>query len=614
MRIRPRQQLLEIWQAIARHSFSDGVLDWGKLGGSSSVSDAEQLLCLMYPASELPPFRLDAPDETAEDVLAALKGIGDNVEIPTRLISALAGFMDMHTSDTATPTFSAGHYLFPVDPDEELTPEQRELGVVDSYSMSISLALSTLGFLKIFKREIRRDDLRDTADALYEATSVRLTAAMVSLLRSFTVNLFDADSPRGHTLCRTVNQSNMSNRLVVQELQRELRPLRASIKEYFTLGLNIVGDLDNNNLLMECGWSWGIVQDAPQVDTTDPVGTQPKGVAIPAPYLYFTVVALDGIADLFSERTLILGLLNEEQQRLAQALRLRWELTQQYWSMIARFGDEKWPLEDIPWRTTGQQQESEYFSLLVASILVQDLDRRRATDDDLTRTVAVMEELAVRAKITRRMTSDDPTVSLLHNPGVRLPLTGGESLGPAMQWSVPDFSTQLLKRTLQLCSMSRRSESHDRLLGLAEQVMDHLWLRRISSGPGIRLWDNISAVFPDLETAKAHLSWNMTERVVECMVVAANLFGQPPIRSPQLTELATSLLSEAGHIFDREMMEPSSAGNNSLDSSLRIAEMKMARARQILDDRPGTSFALTMQVLTSLDELVVARRAATKRA
>jgi hypothetical protein len=74
------------------------------------------------------------------------------------------------------------------------------------------------------------------------------------------------------------------------------------------------------------------------------------------------------------------------------------------------------------------------------------------------------------------------------------------------------------------------------------------------------------------------------------------------------------LLSEAGHIFDREMMEPSSAGNNSLDSSLRIAEMKMARARQILDDRPGTSFALTMQVLTSLDELVVARRAATKRA
>jgi hypothetical protein len=64
--------------------------------------------------------------------------------------------------------------------------------------------------------------------------------------------------------------------------------------------------------------------------------------------------------------------------------------------------------------------------------------------------------------------------------------------------------------------MSRRSESHDRLLGLAEQVMDHLWLRRISSGPGIRLWDNISAVFPDLETAKAHLSWNMTERVVEC--------------------------------------------------------------------------------------------------
>src|SRR5690606_25106841 len=120
-------------------------------------------------------------------------------------------------------------------------------------------------------------------------------------------------------------------------------------------------------------------------------------------YLYFTVVALDGIQDLFSERTLTLGLLNVEQQRLAEALRLRWEITQQYWSRIARFGEAGWPLEDIPWRTTGQRQESEYFSLSVAAILVHDLVRRRATDDDLTRTVDVMERLAERGRITSRM-------------------------------------------------------------------------------------------------------------------------------------------------------------------------------------------------------------------
>ncbi len=56
------------------------------------------------------------------------------------------------------------------------------------------------------------------------------------------------------------------------------------------------------------------------------------------PYLYFTVVALDGIQDLFSERTRILGLLDEEQQRLARALQLRLDLTRQFWAKIATFG------------------------------------------------------------------------------------------------------------------------------------------------------------------------------------------------------------------------------------------------------------------------------------
>ena len=65
---------------------------------------------------------------------------------------------------------------------------------------------------------------------------------------------------------------------------------------------------------------------------------QREGHALDAPYLYFTVVALDGIADLFSARTRLLGLLDEEQQRLARALQIRWELTQAYWAAIASFG------------------------------------------------------------------------------------------------------------------------------------------------------------------------------------------------------------------------------------------------------------------------------------
>ncbi|WP_354641937.1 SCO2524 family protein [Kitasatospora camelliae] len=610
MRIQPRQQLLEIWQAIGRASFSDKAWEFGAEGDPSSVSDAEQLLCILYPATELPSLRLDVPDETAEDVLSHLRGLGDSVEIPRKLVHALTDFMARH-SDEGGATFPAGRYLTAVEPGAQPTHAQYKLGVVDAYSLSITLSLATLGFLKIFTRNIRRADLREMATKLEEATNVRLSAAMAALLRCFTVSVFEADSDQGRTLCSMVNQTGAPDRLIVQQLQRRLRPLRATIRDYFTIGLAGTGDLENENLLFECGWSWGVVEDAPPIDTSEPIGVQPEGLAQPAPYLYFTVVALDGIADLFSERTLTLGLLNEEQQRLAQALRLRWELTQQYWSAIARFDDEAWPLEDIPWRTT-DQQESAYFSLLVASILVQDLVRRKATDDDLTRTVAVMEELALRSRTTRRMAVNDGALRL-HVPGVELTLLGSERIGPLLRWSVSDFSAQLLKRSLQLSGLSRNIGSHDRLVRLSEKIMDHLWARRIGTGTGEKLWDDITGVYPEIGERPSTLSWNLTERVVECLVAASGVVGQTPIRSVRLIEVATDLLSEADHLLDMELMQLSSGGFSSVRSTLQQAEVQLQRARRIVRDRPGTACALALQVLATLDELVTARRAAAWR-
>lgn len=73
MQIKPRQHLLDIWQGIARHSFDGGEWEWGEWGGESSVADAERLLCLLYPATEIPAFRLDDPDTTQEDVQQVLK-------------------------------------------------------------------------------------------------------------------------------------------------------------------------------------------------------------------------------------------------------------------------------------------------------------------------------------------------------------------------------------------------------------------------------------------------------------------------------------------------------------------------------------------------------------
>ncbi|WP_030543024.1 SCO2524 family protein [Streptomyces albus] len=611
MQIKPRQQLLDIWRAIARYSFVDGEWDWGKSGGRSTVADAERLLCILYPATEFPAFRLDDPDTTDRDVRDALQAAGSRLEIPAKILSAVAEFMRTHTTDDKRPSFAGGHYFNARDSADELTPEQRELGVVDSFSLSITLSLATLGFLKVYLSKPRRAEVQALAEELRTATEARLTAAMVSLLRSFTVNVFDAEAPQGRTLCKLLGQGQVSERIAAQQFQRRFKALRATIRDSISLGVEVADGLDDDNQLFECGWAWSLVKDAPPVEIESEIGPQPDGIARPTPYLYFTVVALDGIQDLFSDRTLTLGLLNTEQQRLADALRLRWEITQQYWSGIARFGDGSWPLEDIPWRTTGQRQESEYFSLSVAAILVHDLVRRRATDDDLTRTVDVMQRLAERGRITSRMKVGDAAVEL-HNPGVAMPLQGSEALGPPMQWSMPDFSAQLLKRTIQLCSLSRSISSHDRLLRLAERIFDHLWQRRIRGGETAGLWDNIHAVYPDSPDRNWAMSWSITERVTECMVAARQLYTQPPIRSGTLTTLARDLLSEATHLLGNEQLEPTSTADGSRGMALKGIEVKLARARRILEEQPGTSCALSTEVLGELDTLALARQTASR--
>ncbi|MEU7098235.1 SCO2524 family protein [Streptomyces longwoodensis] len=613
MQIKPRQNLLEVWQSVARHSFEDGEWDWGEWGGRSSVADAERLLCLLYPATEITSFRLDDPDTTQEDVERSLRAAGDSAEIPGNLVKVLTAFMDRHRTGDS-PTFSGGHYFTAADPAQELAKEQRETGVVDSYSMSVTLCLATLGFLKVYRTKTQRPSTLELIDRLQEATSTRLTAAMVALLRSFTVNVVDVPSPQGQSLVRLLGQGRLSERQVVQRFQDRFKALRAVISESVTLGLDrdIADQLRNDNRLFECGWSWSVVRDAPEVETGEPVGKQPQGVAGAVPYLYFTVVALDGIPDLFSERTLVLGLLNAEQQKLADALRLRWEITQQYWSAIARFGDGTWPLEEIPWRTTLQQLESEYFSLSVASILVHDLVRRRATDDDLTRTVAVMERLAERGRVTSGMTRDDPAIAL-HNPGISLPLLGSEDIGPAMKWTMSDFSAQLLKRTVQLCSLSRRSDAQDRLLRLAEDILEHLWQRRIADGSGTGLWDNVHAVYPESPTrqgpvTQGPVSWSITERVTECMVAAYGLYAQPPIRSAQLATLAREMISEAAHLFGKvQMDQPAPPAKSRQGEAMMAVEVDLRRARALVDVQPGTAYALALGVLTRLDSLARAR-------
>ncbi len=610
MRLQPRLQTLEIWRAVADFSYQDGRWRWGGRHDRNSISDAEQLLCLMYPAADVSNLGLDQPDATGDDVLEALRPLGDRIEIPKVLIDVLLEYMETYSAEDGTPIFSGDSYFVPLEKTAELRQEQRALDVVDSFALSISLALSTLGFLKVFSRSVRRQALKDKIARLEAATSTRLTAAMVGLLRSFAVNVFDADSEPGRVLLSTLNQEGLPHRTMLEELRRTLQPIRVSLRDA-TLGLSQDEALDNENTLFECGWSWGVTHDAPAIPDVD-IGSQPEGVALSAPFLYFTVVALDGINDLFSDRTRVLGLLNREQQNLAQALQLRWDITLAYWSRMARFGKGKWPLEDIPWRTT-DDEESTYFSLLVSAVVLLDLVGRRATDDDLTRTVAILEELAIRGRVNRRVIKGDSAI-LLHVPGVRIELVGAEKLGPVMGWTVSDYAALLLKRAVRAAELSRNSAARERLLTVAEESLTHLWRRRLTEGRATGLWDDPTAIFPGVDTHHELPTWSLTERIIESLVIAAAAVGASPIRSTRLQEIAGDLLSEADHLFNQEQLQTSRHSASSMNASLHRIENRLQRARTLLLDRPGTAKAIVIDVLRELDEFSIARQDAARSA
>ncbi|MEU6355301.1 SCO2524 family protein [Streptomyces sp. NPDC047072] len=608
MQISPRRQLLDVWSGIVNGCVTEGKWNGWADGDRGSVEDAERLLCLMYPATEIPDFRLGDPDLLQDDVQRVLAELGGPLDVPEALCRALGDFTATHTRDGA-PDFSAGGYLAGAEPGREATAAQRRLATVDSFSMSLTLCLATLGFLKALTDRLPGGRVQTLADRLRRATEIRLTAAMVGLLRSFTVHVFSAESARGRLLCELLGQERTADRIVLDRFHDSFRRLRATIRDNFDPDGELLAGLARRHQLFECGWSWGIVRDAPPVPTDEEIGPQPEGCAAATASPYFTVVALDGIDDLFSERTLTLGLLNTEQQRLAEALRLRREIAQQYWSGIARFDRTHWPLEDIPWRTAEDSATAEYYTLCVTSVLVHGLGRRRSAEDDVTRAVTVLERLAERGRVTSRTTAGDPAVRL-HSPGVVLELPGSELLGPPLCRTVNDFSPQLLKRAVQLSAMTRALPDRNRLLALAEQTMEHLWLRRRREGAGAGLWDEVRGIDPLAPIPEAEPSWGFTERVVEALVAAAGLYAQPPPRSETLAELARTMIGEAAHLLGVEQQRPAPGTTSPAGQSLAAVGSRLSRAGRLVEDRPGTACALAMSVLADLDALARARETA----
>ncbi|WP_324198905.1 SCO2524 family protein [Nocardia amamiensis] len=628
MRIQPRQQILDLWRSALSVSWDGAEWHWGGRMAANSISDSEQLLCLLYPATEIESLALDRPDSMADDVSSVLSPFGGQTKIGTVVIALLEDYILRNTNrigpdgepDSAgepdgEPIFAAGSYLRSAD-EREPTAVQREIEVVDSYSMSLTLCLAGLRFLRVYEGWVRaegRATLIDRIEKLTGRLSARLTAAMTGLVRSFVVNTVEPKSEAGQVMLGMLNQSDLPSKSVAEGITRSLERVRARLRNDITLGQTPDTELDDEELLFECGWSWGLVRDAAPVGFVDAAIAMQPGIADPRPYLYFTVIALDGINDLISQRTRELDLLDEQQYRLAEALRIRWDLTQRYWSTVARFGSGSWPLEDIPWRTS-DGEESDYFSLIVSAVLIQDLINRTASDDDLTRAVAIFDELARRGRIIRRTTRDDPAVQM-HAPGVRLSLRGTESVddGPLLQWEVSDFAAVLLKRLLQAARLSSNITARDRLMDLAKSTMDHLEARIITTGLAAGLWDDPAGVFGNGTARETKPSWYMTERVIECLVSADRTFREPPLTSPAMVVRAVELLNEAEHLLNQEMLSVSIDDVSENRITLDRVEENLEQARQLVARRQaGTAFVLAADALRELHKLAYARMDATR--
>ncbi|MGI5219500.1 SCO2524 family protein [Nocardia sp. CA-290969] len=616
MRIRPRQQLLDLWQAVLACSYRDETWIWGGRDGSNSISDAEQLLCLLYPATELGTFAVDQPNDMATDTRLALEPFGEETRIGGVLVGLLEDYLQRYTGPGGEPLFAAGSYLHTAD-DRPLTEQQRDLEVVDSYSMSLSLCIAALRFLRGYQRfvsgEVRREArlLSERIPQVIDAVGLRLTAAMAGLVRSFVIHTPEPKSEAGQAILHMINQNHAPADEVIGRLSARLERLRVQAANEVRLSQASEVDVADDKRLFECGWGWGIVRTAEPIEFVPGRVGRAQGHAEPRPYLYFTAVALDGISDLSSQRIRELDLLTDDQRKLADALQLRFELARNYWATVAQFGSGRWPLEDIPWRTS-DGEESDYFSLTVTAMLIQDLVYRDSTED-LARTVAVFDQLARRGRITSRLTAGD-AAAVLHYPGVRLGLSGSEDVsgGSPLHWYVPDFVTMMLKRCLQAARLRTDVATRDQLMALAEAAMDHLDRRVVREGAYAGLWDDPVALLGPAAAAPAGPSWFVTERVMECLVIAYDTFREPPLAPVSMVARAIDLMSEAEHLLNQEELEVEGDDLTPKQAAVNRIRQSLDRARTVLRERPGTAYSLATQALIQLDELAYARQDATR--
>ncbi|HEX5376160.1 MAG TPA: hypothetical protein VFW48_08370, partial [Solirubrobacterales bacterium] len=387
-------------------------------------------------------------------------------------------------------------------------------------------------------------------DEVIALAEKRLTAAMQGLRDSF-VAVQSTDDQWGYVARQPPGLDGEGTRF---PHGTEMDRARSQVERYLELDLG-------TDRPWECGFSWGRARNV------IPGHGWP---AQEAPYLYSTVVALDGIRDVTSQTVISSDILTPEQAALAAELAFCASVTTRYWSALARARQPLsgiWRLEDVPWRTP-DYDEDEYYTLLVARIVVG--GERSATVDDpelLDCLIRVSEELAQRARITRHPRvdeggADDPALRL-HYPGKALRLEPApDSDGIPVSLRIYDFAPQLLKLVAKLAQSTPGEDAQERLRTIIEASWRHLAARKARSAGSAPLTGRAWASWPpkelwnmrglrlqkgfsgDNEPWKGVNSWYMTERVVEALVALVQLRQARPSAARQSSALADEMLAE----------------------------------------------------------------------
>src|ERR1700739_906791 len=113
MEIQPRRDILELWRSVVKFCYRDGTWTWIGRPGRNSISDAEQLLTILYPATVIDSLHLSRVDETSDDVLEYLSALGNEMDIPRRLMGFIGDYMRTYLVE-GRPDFSGGSYFQPV--------------------------------------------------------------------------------------------------------------------------------------------------------------------------------------------------------------------------------------------------------------------------------------------------------------------------------------------------------------------------------------------------------------------------------------------------------------------------------------------------------------------